>query len=460
VRGIHTLRTGIQIDASRSRANDTTNYLGTYTFESLDAFVAGQPRSYTRRVGDPNIEYTNVQGGIYVQDDTRLRRSLTLSAGVRFEVQNHVREFDNVAPRVGVTWAPFTGGQTTLRTSWGLFYDWIPTTTYEQTLRVDGLRQREVDVIDPGYPTRPDLTGAGSPANRYVWGHGLDLPMSNRFSVGIDQRVWRQLTTSASYSYTRGAGLARGLNRDAPVDAVRPQPGFGNVIEVVSDARSRLRQLQVNVTANPGALLPAFNAPLIRWKRTTLFANYILATLDSNTDGAFAIPPSGILEDEWGPAAGDVRQRVNVTVNNQIVRNLLLSFNITASSGVPYSIRTGRDENADLVFNDRPAGVGRNTERAAASRSVNTFFAYMVALGRRTPTGPPITTVIAGGGVPAVQSFEPPPRYVIQFFVQGQNLLNRANYAGYSGTLTSPFFGQPTAVSGMRKIDVGINLSF
>jgi len=44
--------------------------------------------------------------------------------------------------------------------------------------------------------------------------------------------------------------------------------------------------------------------------------------------------------------------------------------------------------------------------------------------------------------------------------IQAQNLTNEANCLGYSGTLTSPFFGKPAAVSGMRKIDAGINLSF
>jgi hypothetical protein len=51
-------------------------------------------------------------------------------------------------------------------------------------------------------------------------------------------------------------------------------------------------------------------------------------------------------------------------------------------------------------------------------------------------------------------------RYRLQIFVQAQNLTNERNYLGYSGTLTSPFFGQPTAVSAMRKIDVGMGLSF
>jgi hypothetical protein len=51
-------------------------------------------------------------------------------------------------------------------------------------------------------------------------------------------------------------------------------------------------------------------------------------------------------------------------------------------------------------------------------------------------------------------------RYRLQFFVQAQNLTNEANYLGYSGTFTSPFFGKPTTVSGMRKIDFGINFGF
>ena len=54
VRSIHSLRTGILVDGGSVRSDDTSNYLGTYTFESLAAYEAGRPRSYTRRIGDPN----------------------------------------------------------------------------------------------------------------------------------------------------------------------------------------------------------------------------------------------------------------------------------------------------------------------------------------------------------------------------------------------------------------------
>ncbi|MFM8534542.1 MAG: carboxypeptidase regulatory-like domain-containing protein [Acidimicrobiia bacterium] len=57
VRGNHTLRIGAQLDASRWNSDDRSNYLGTYTFESLAAYEAGRPRSYTRRIGNPELEY-------------------------------------------------------------------------------------------------------------------------------------------------------------------------------------------------------------------------------------------------------------------------------------------------------------------------------------------------------------------------------------------------------------------
>ncbi len=146
VRGNHTWRIGTQIDAADWHSDDHTNYLGTYTFESLTAYDAGLPRSYTRRVGDPNIDYTYFQGALYAQDDFRIRRNLTLSGGLRYEAQNHVDDLDNLMPRLGVTWAPGTAGTTTLRASWGIFTDWLPNGTYEQTLRVDGERQKEIDL--------------------------------------------------------------------------------------------------------------------------------------------------------------------------------------------------------------------------------------------------------------------------------------------------------------------------
>jgi hypothetical protein len=134
---------------------------------------------------------------------------------------------------------------------------------------------------------------------------------------------------------------------------------------------------------------------------------------------------------------------------------------INASSGTPYTLRTGEDDNDDLVFNDRPAGVARNTERAAAQWAVNLNGSYAIPFGKRTTPPPPGFLIqVVGGQAPSVQQITTDWKYRLQFFVNIQNLTNRANYIGYSGVLISPFFGRPTSVANPRKVDIGMNFSF
>jgi len=459
VRGRHSLRTGLLVDAGWYRSDSAFNYLGTYTFDNLDAYLANQPSNYTRRIGDPKLSYQTVQAGFYVQDDIRPRKNLTLSPGVRYEAQTHVGNSHNIGPRFGTTWAPFAGGQTTLRGSVGVFYDWLPNGTYEQALRVDGFRQRELNIFDPSFPD-PRSVGLVSPGNRYLLGRAYHMPQTTRVSAGIDQGLLKVVRVSGTYSYQRGSKLSRGINLNAPVDGTRPDPSYRNIVEVVSDAASRQHQLQVDANVHPGALLPAFNGPRISWKRTTVFLNYTLAGLRNNTDGPFSIPATGDLAAEWGPAMNDVRQRVNVAFNNQIVRNLLVSLNVNAQAPEAYTLLTGRDNNGDGIFNDRPSAVGRNTLRTNGQATINLFLAYQFAFGR-TVALPPGVGVFGSGGAATVRTFDQgAARYRLSIFMQAQNLTNATNYFGYSGTITSPFFGRPTTVREMRKIDFGIGLNF
>ena len=459
VRGRQSWRAGIVLDGGWYRSDASANYLGTYTFDNMDAYLANRPSNYSRRIGDPNLSFRNAQFGLYIQDDIRPRKNLTLSPGVRYEMQSHGGGAVNLGPRFGVTWAPTASGQTTLRASAGIFYDWLPTGTYEQSLRVDSVRQQELNVFGPTYPD-PGGFGTIPPINKYLLDAGYQMPRISRVSGGVDQGFLRVNRVSLTYSYQRGSRLARGSNLNATVNGFRPDPTFRNIIQVVSDAASNQHQVLFDANLNPGAMLPAFRGPLINWKRTTVFINYQLTWLRNNTDGAFAIPATGDLNAEWGPAANDVRQRVNIQFNNQIVRNVLVGWNLNLTSGDAYTLLTGRDDNGDGVFNDRPTGTGRNTLRATGQTSVGLFLAYQIAFGRQA-TLPPGIGVFGGGGAATVRTVDQSGgRYRMQFYIQGQNLTNQPNYLGYSGTLSSPFFGRPTAVREMRKIDAGINLNF
>jgi hypothetical protein len=459
VLGRNSFRVGVQIDGGWYRSDASANYLGTYTFDNLQAFTANQPSNFTRRIGDPNISYQNAQGGFYVQDDIRVRKNLTLSPGVRYELQTHVHDYTDFGPRFGATWAPFASGRTTLRGSVGVFYNWLATTTYEQALRVDGFRQEELNILNPSFPESGTF-GFVPPTNRYVLGHDYAAPRIVRTSAGLEQELLKAVRIGATYSYQRGSRLSRGLNVNAAFDGIRPDPAFANIVDVVSDAASRQHQVQTDATVHPGALLPAFKGRLVDWKRTTLFVNYTWSQIRNNTDGPFALPATGDLLAEWGPAANDVRQRANVNLNNQIIRNFLVALNVNASTAPAYTLLTGRDDNGDGVFNDRPAGVGRNTLRASTQATVNLFAAYQFAFGHRASL-PPGIGVFGGGGAAQVRTFDQGnARYRLSLFVQAQNLTDRSNYLGYSGVLISPFFGKPTTVTDKRKIDVGVNLNF
>ena len=51
-------------------------------------------------------------------------------------------------------------------------------------------------------------------------------------------------------------------------------------------------------------------------------------------------------------------------------------------------------------------------------------------------------------------------RIRFELFVSASNLFNTVNPIGYSGVMTSPFFGQPTAAMPARRIDLGMRVGF
>jgi hypothetical protein len=495
VRGIHSVRTGIQLDGGSYHSNDSDNYLGTYTFENLLAFRNGTPQSYTLRTGDPNIAYKNFQAGWYLQDDIRIRKNLTVSPGVRYEAQTHLSDYDNVGPRFGVTWSPGKSGKTTLRGSAGIFYDWLSTSTYEQTLRVDGFRQQEVNVINPPYPN-PGTAGGVTPAtNRYFLSEDLPMQRYLRFSAGASRTVSRMLTVNVNYAHTSGDNLMRGLNLNGPVDGVRPDPSFANIVQVLGDAESTVHTLNVGATINfnvprtggpaapggpvmigggagmimisgpppppaPGGASNPANA-LWNWRRMQMFTNFGYGRQFNNTDGAFSMPATGSILDDWGPASFDVRQRFNVSWNSTQLRNFSANLNFNASSAAPYTIRTGVDTNNDLLFTDRPKGVGRNTARASAQWNTNAFFTYSRAFGKPVQMPGGINFRSDGGALTASQgAASSAGRYRVSFNLQIQNLTNRGNLTGYIGNLTSRDFGKPSQIVGTRKVDFGMGISF
>ena len=484
VRGMHTVRVGVLANGGNYRSDDSSNYVGTYTFESLDAFAAGKARSFTRRIGDPVVEYFNTQAAIYLQDDIRVRKNLSFSPGLRYEVQTHLRDWKALGPRFGFTWSPFKSGKTSVRASWGIFYDWLSTSTYEQALRIDGFRQRELSILNPSYPNA-GAAGSVSIGNQYLIDANLEMPRNQRLSAGVDQQIGSRARVSATYSYTRNDQVLRGENVNAPVNGVRPDKTFNNIFRAVSDGEGTQHQLVSSASWQFAAQSAALQRDRFNIRRGGLNVSYFLAKSRSNTDGAFAPPATGAIDTEWGPAFGDVRHRVNVGFNTQALRNLAVNINFSGGSGSTYNITTGRDDNGDLVFNDRPSGYTRNAGRGKGNWTLNASFSYNMTFGRPSgsgggggggmvggmgmPMGASTMIVMGGGGDHgAVESMvrgaappqQVPGRYRVSVFLRISNLTNHANPFGYSGAMTSPSFGLPTNYQGVRQVNLGMNFGF
>jgi hypothetical protein len=152
---------------------------------------------------------------------------------------------------------------------------------------------------------------------------------------------------------------------------------------------------------------------------------------------------------------------MNLGISSTQLRNLNVNLNVNIASASPYTIRTGTDDNGDLVFNDRPAGIGRNTLRASGQWTINGFFSYGWAFGKQVERGGGINIRSEGGGLAVSQAAaQSAGRFRLSLNVNVQNLTNHGNLIGYSGTQTSSNFGRPTSVAGTRKVDIGLGLSF
>jgi hypothetical protein len=456
VRGAHSWRTGALVEGGSYTSDDISNYLGTYTFASLADYEAGRPATWSRRTGDPNLTYSTYQAAAYVQDDWRIARSLLLTGGIRYGVQSHVSDSWNLSPRATFAWSPLRSGNLTIRGSYGYFYDWIAGDLYKQTLLFDGVRQREINTVDPSYPI-PGEIGVTPPTNRYLWSDDLALPTAHRANVGVERLVSKNGRFNATYSVGWGRGLLRGRNLNAPVGGVRPDPELANDVELVADASSSSQSVSL-----------MYSYVRMDWKRTFFTVNYTWSRNRTDTTGAFAIPANGDnLETEWGPGMGDVPHRVGASFSMQPVRNMTLGLNVRAQSGMPYNITTGRDDNGDGLFTDRPAGVTRNAARGAMQVDLGGRLSYAWGFGKPRQQGgaggTAVMVTIGGGGgglAPGFGGGAEDKRYRIEVYVSGQNLLNRVNYTAYSFVLTSPFYGDPVAASMPRKLQVGVRFGF
>lgn len=450
LRRTHQISTGFIVNGAYDRGDELRNAAGTFTFASLEMFEAGRPTTFTQRLGNPAFAYSMYQFGWHIQDDYRVRRNLMLNLGLRHEFQTHLQDRANFSPRVGVNWTPSAKWRTTLRASAGVFHQYFDGGSYEQTIRVNGQQQRDLVMSNPGYPDpfEGGVLESARPLGIIRARPDLSMPYTRRITIGVDQPITRSLRVRANYSRQAGRRLFRSRDVNAPVNGVRPDPSVRNITELESTARSRNESLEIGFSFN--------HQP----RRFSANVTYTLGEAYNETDGAFTLPPdSDDLSGEWGPSRQDIRRRLNASVNSDLWAGFHVNGNVRLQSAAPYTITTGVDANRDGVNNERPAGVGRNSARAAATTNVDLTLTWGLRVGRR---GAAAGQGRPGGPPPSVgrRPNNPNPVFRFEIYARATNASNLVNLQSFSGVLPSPFFGRPTSASAARRVVLGTRFWF
>lgn len=518
-----TVKSGIELNYYRNGAFNQNNFLGTFTFSSLPQYLAATPTTFTVTQGNPLLTVSQVESAAFVQTDIKLSDKALISPGLRYQIQGHLKDYNNFDPRVSFSYQ--LDKTTVIRLGAGTFHQTFGIQNYLQLQQLNGSNQLQtlltsatqaevplLNTLYQAYQQNPQQSlsqilqqnqSAGSQtlaATLRTISPNFRATYTANLSGSIEKQV-KQSSISIAYDYSRGSHLYRSRNINAPLPLslcpgcgsdfkVRPDPSEGNIYQLESTGLSTFKGLTLGYR---GQIT----------KTITLFSNYTLSFTDNDTDGAFNLPANNYdLGSEWGRSGNDSRNRLFTGFNGRLPGNMNFTAITRVFSGRPYNITTGFDNFNDGQTNARPVGVARNSAQGPGQWDMGGNISKTFALFKHeTPNGgfpggfpgggggfpgggggggfpgggPGGGGGFPGGGGGGFGGGRPPggpggpgfpggsnavPTATATIFVNLQNALNHRNFNNPSGVLTSPFFGQATSAQAPRTVEVGVRVNF
>ncbi|HKD81931.1 MAG TPA: carboxypeptidase regulatory-like domain-containing protein [Candidatus Angelobacter sp.] len=522
-KGNHFMRLGGRLRSTANSTNSTQGFNGSFTFDSLAAFNAGTPRQLSIVTGNPLIQNTFIDAGLYAEDDWKLRPNMTLSYGLRFETQNGINDHGDWAPRVGFAWGlggkKNTQPKTVIRTGFGIFYDRFSQDLIMETERLNGVNQQQFilsanTVANQAllvsafakYPSMPPVSGGTVASTTYTVDPNLRAPYTIQFAGSVERQLPKSATLTATYVHSRGVHQLF-----STVVSTTPVPQY---------------QFESGGVFNQNQMIINFNQRI--GTKLTIFSFYMFSHANSDTFGAtsFASNPAEGIGFDYGRSSFDIHHRVFFGGSIALPHGFRVSPFMVANSGAPFNITIGRDLNGDSIFNDRPAFatdlsrasvvqtefgafdtdplpgqtiIPANFGQAEAQFTMNMRVSKTFGLGPKleasNPTpqqqgGGPRGPGGPGGGRPGGERGGPgggfggprgpggpggpfggdrsSQRYSLTFSANARNIFNNVNPAPPIGNLSSALFGQSTALAGgvfntqsaNRRIDLQVMFSF
>jgi hypothetical protein len=290
-RGHHLVKTGVDFLLDRIMFFTASSFSGSYRFSTLESFgrsLAGAPsplpdeffRQAFSGSASPGISvHPNfLEFAGFLQDEWRLRPSLTLNLGLRYDLQVIAKpsvknpslalaaagldtsflrtDKTEFAPRVGFAWTPLRSNRLVIRGNYGIFYARTPSIIPSRADFQNGLsvQTRTFDGgkpsanLIPAYPNTicgaPDpsgippscaapVAGVSSPILN-VFSPGYTHPYTQQASLGIEYQLQRDLTASVGYLGVKGTRLYRTRDVNLAIPETPTQIGIAGTSKVLA----------------------------------------------------------------------------------------------------------------------------------------------------------------------------------------------------------------------------------
>jgi hypothetical protein len=518
-RGPHNVGLGIEV---RSIGNDvigqqdprgTFGFTGAATGHDFADFLLGLPQTSTIGFGNPDKAFRGRAYAVYVTDDWRIRPSLTLTYGVRWEYETPVSEaqgrlanlevapeFTEVTvvtanggadalvrtdrtglqPRLGVAWRP-TFGSLVIRAGYGIY-------------RSPNVYQSIATLLAAQPPFSTAFNVASNPSQPLTLADGFTPGASfdtfNTFAIDPEFRVasahtWQvtvqrdlpaQLTLLGTYLGTRGTHLMQQvLPNTYPAGAENPcaacPTGFRYL---TSNGRSIRHSAQIQVRRR---LSSGFTA----------VTEYTLAkSMDDAASFGGATLGGGALAQNWrdphaeyARSSFDQRHLLTASVDyttgsgvgggtlldgwkGRLIKDWTLVARFSTGSGLPVTpVYFAPVGGTGVIGSLRPDLTGIASDAPDGSYANRDAFTAPAPgtwgnAPRNSITGPRTFSLDAA----VARTFRVNERLSLDWRIDAANVLNRVTYAGVNALITSPQFGLPNRANEMRKIRTSLRMRF
>jgi len=490
IRGRHQFKVGGVLARQQMYMDVEAAHIGQFSFTSDSVFNRNDPSTFpstfSGNIGSGVANPAVWNPSVYVQDTWQLHNSLTLNLGLRYDLDNtpttvnqyvdgynqrimtrlggtaplqkSVADKNNVAPRLGVVWVPTEDLKTTLRSSFGFYYDqnhWNFTDIYlNETLlalrRVAlnantqagnpfwtpantavGIAQMRA-FLAKNFPAYPDLTGLPFPQETILGVQpNYRIPYSANFAAGITHDFGNKLSARADYVHTHTYDASIGPDTNWQINAdgsySRKDPRYANITLVGNcDLSGNCGFINYNGVETRIEYRPQANA------RAGI--SYTLSKTTSNM--STGLSTGGVtnpfnLGEDLGPDDNDRRHNFVADASYLVPRvDVQMAGIVTYRSALPYSV-TSSILVGNRPFSQRPEprGDNRGDSESRTDFRVSKIFRFG---GKSTATA----------------------------FWEVFNVFNTNNWLRYQGSLQSSQFGLALTEGPKRQQQLGFRFDF